>query len=69
MIAQWPLKCIRCYESNSNGQFILEAGRIAPMGDGVYVFNTRTGEDNAMYDLLDKYVLAATAALKVCIPI
>ncbi|XP_064616938.1 uncharacterized protein LOC135480937 [Liolophura sinensis] len=64
VLAQWPLKCIRCYESNSNGQFILEAGRIAPMGDGVYVFNTRPGEDNAMYDLLDKYVLAATAALK-----
>ena len=57
MLAQWPLKSIRCYESSGGGQLSIEAGRVAPMGDGLYIFQTRPGDANGIYDLLDQYVM------------
>ena len=30
---------------------------MAPMGEGVYVFECRPQEDNVTYDLLDKYIM------------
>ncbi|KAL5012039.1 hypothetical protein ScPMuIL_010590 [Solemya velum] len=59
VLSQWPLKSIRCYESTGTGHFTLEAGRVAPMGDGLYVFTTDPGQDNAIYDTLDQYVIDA----------
>ncbi|WAR30509.1 hypothetical protein MAR_033051 [Mya arenaria] len=59
VLAQWPLKSVRSYESSERGQLSLEAGRVAPMGDGVYVFHTEHGVDNTLYDLIDRYVLDA----------
>ncbi|KAL4219106.1 hypothetical protein ACF0H5_021689 [Mactra antiquata] len=59
VLAQWPLKSIRSYESSEGGQILLEAGRVAPMGDGMYVFNTERRGDHEIYDLIDRYVLDA----------
>lgn len=59
MLAQWPLKSVRSYESSEQGQLSLEAGRVAPMGDGMYIYSTEVGSDNQMYDLIDRYVLDA----------
>ncbi|XP_041368359.1 uncharacterized protein LOC121382805 isoform X2 [Gigantopelta aegis] len=57
IIAQWPIKSIRCYESSGQGQLTIEAGRVAPMGEGVYIFQCQAQEDNDVYDLLDKYIM------------
>lgn len=57
VLAQWPLKSIRCYESSGTCQLSIEAGRVAPMGDGLYIFQTRPGDANGIYDLLDQYVM------------
>ena len=57
VLAQWPLKSIRCYESSGGGQLSIEAGRVAPMGDGLYIFQTRPGDANGIYDLLDQYIM------------
>lgn len=64
VLAQWPLKSIRCYESSCQGQFTLEAGRIAPMGDGLYIFNTHPGQDDELYDLLDQHVVNALQKIR-----
>ncbi|GAB1607655.1 dual specificity protein kinase splA-like isoform X1 [Argonauta hians] len=64
VLAQWPLKSIRCYESSCQGQFSLEAGRVAPMGDGLYIFNTQPGDDDRLYDLLDKHVINALQKIR-----
>lgn len=64
ILAQWPLKSIRCYESSCQGQFSLEAGRIAPMGDGLYLFNTQLGKDDQLYDLLDHHVVNALQKIR-----
>ncbi|XP_050389748.1 uncharacterized protein LOC126808816 [Patella vulgata] len=57
VLAQWPLKSIRCFESSGFGQLTLEAGRVAPMGEGIYNFQCRNGEDIKIYDILDKYIV------------
>ncbi|ESO92723.1 hypothetical protein LOTGIDRAFT_232871 [Lottia gigantea] len=57
VLAQWPLKSIRCFESSGFGQLTLEAGRVAPMGEGVYNFQCLTGDDNEIYDILDQYIV------------
>ncbi|XP_067662308.1 uncharacterized protein [Haliotis asinina] len=57
IIAQWPIKSIRCYESSGRGLLTLEAGRVAPMGEGIYLFQTQPGDDSSMYDLLDRYIM------------
>ncbi|XP_077986901.1 uncharacterized protein LOC144441216 [Glandiceps talaboti] len=55
LIGQWPLKCIRSFESSDDGRFTFEAGRCSPMGEGEYTFCTQKDQDNAMYDLIDNY--------------
>ncbi|XP_071096362.1 uncharacterized protein [Haliotis cracherodii] len=57
IVAQWPIKSIRCYESSGRGLLTLEAGRVAPMGEGIYMFQTQPGDDSSMYDLLDRYIM------------
>lgn len=61
VLSQWPLKCIKFYESTGMGQFGFETGRQSPSGEGKYFFNTRHGQDNQIYDLLDRYVMEADA--------
>ena len=40
-IARWPISCIRRYGVNLEGDvFVLEAGRKAPEGEGVFAFRT-----------------------------
>lgn len=65
VLAQWPLKSIRYFEAAGNGQFMLEAGRIAPMGDGTYIFHTEGGKDNFAYDLLDQRIVDALTKMQV----
>jgi len=48
------------------GQFGFETGRQSPSGLGKYFFNTRAGQDNQVYDLLDRYVMEADAFKQVC---
>jgi hypothetical protein len=51
---QWPLSCIRKYGSNNKGTlFIIEAGRRAPQGEGMYAF--RTKEADEMRKRIDHY--------------
>ncbi|XP_062579648.1 AF4/FMR2 family member 4-like [Saccostrea cucullata] len=59
VLAQWPLKSVRYFEAGGQGKFMLEAGRVAPMGDGMYVFQTQKGKDNYIYDLLDQHIVNA----------
>ena len=65
VLAQWPLKSIRSYESSEQGQLSIEAGRVAPMGDGLYIYRTEPGDDNLIYDLIDRYVLDALEQVQV----
>ena len=65
VLAQWPMKSIRCYESSGNGQLSLEAGRVAPMGDGLYIFQLKPGDDNVIYDLIDQYVMDTVGRVQV----
>ncbi|KAL3871671.1 hypothetical protein ACJMK2_039655 [Sinanodonta woodiana] len=57
VLAQWPLKSIRSYESSGQGSLVLDIGRVAPMGDGQYIFHADSGQDDKIYDLIDKYVM------------
>ncbi|XP_033098333.1 uncharacterized protein LOC117102208 [Anneissia japonica] len=68
VISQWPLKCVRGFESSDDGKFKFDAGRNSPMGQGKYLFNTKPGEDNKMFDLLDEYTTAAAQAEKIASP-
>ena len=58
VVAQWPLTTIRTYESADNNEFTFEAGRRAPMGQGIYTFITAQGEDNRLFDAIDEYASA-----------
>lgn len=58
ILAMWPLKTIRNYESSQQCQFSIEAGRRAPMGQGVFVFNTNIGQDEEMFSVVDAFVTA-----------
>ena len=64
ILAEWPLKCLRRY-SCDNGQFQFEAGRKAPLGEGIYGFLTNEEED--MFDVLD-YLVKSTAGQLVTMP-
>uniref|UniRef100_A0A2C9M0A2 IRS-type PTB domain-containing protein n=1 Tax=Biomphalaria glabrata TaxID=6526 RepID=A0A2C9M0A2_BIOGL len=57
LLAQWPLKSIRYYEVPAPGHFNIEAGRVAPMGEGLFQFKTQGGEEDFMYDLVDSYIV------------
>ncbi|XP_076091354.1 uncharacterized protein LOC143063232 [Mytilus galloprovincialis] len=63
VLAQWPLKSIRYFEGGKN-QFMLEAGRVAPMGDGTYIFHTEDGKENYAYDLLDQRIVDALTKMQ-----
>ncbi|CAG2192743.1 unnamed protein product [Mytilus edulis] len=63
VLAQWPLKSIRYFEGVKN-QFMLEAGRVAPMGDGTYIFHTEDGKENYAYDLLDQRIVDALTKMQ-----
>ena len=65
VLAQWPLKSVRYFEASGHGKFMLEAGRVAPMGDGMYVFQTQKGKDNYIYDLLDQHIVNALSKTQV----
>lgn len=55
VLAQWPLTTIRNYESMDRCEFSFEAGRRSPMGEGKYSFYTLPGEDNRIFDTIDKF--------------
>ena len=61
------MKTIKSYESTGRGHFAFEAGRSAPMGEGLYSFRTRVTQDVFMYDTLDKYVMEAAGLREVII--
>ena len=65
VLAQWPLKSVRYYESSGQGQFTIETGTVAPMGDGVYNFHTLPGLDNRLYDAVDHFVINTLDRVKV----
>ena len=65
VLAWWPIKTIKWYESLSRQQFNLEAGPRAPMGEGVYVFKTRGDQDNQIFDQLDTFVMEAAGLCQV----
>lgn len=47
-----------------NFRLVIEAGRCAPLGEGVYSFRTRENDDNVLFDLFDHYT--TTATVEVC---
>ena len=55
VLSQWPLTTIRNYECTDNNEFVFEAGRKSPMGEGKYEFLTNNAEDNAIFDQLDHF--------------
>lgn len=55
MLSQWPLTTIRNYECTDNNEFVFEAGRKSPMGEGKYNFHTTNSEDNDIFDQLDRF--------------
>ena len=57
VLTQWPLSCIKLYDGEMRGQFLIETGKNAPAGMGKYIFNTRHDEHKTMYDLMDAYVM------------
>jgi len=57
VLIQWPLSCIKLYDGEIRGQFMIETGNNAPTGAGKFVFNTRLEQNKTIYDLLDAYVM------------
>ena len=66
ILAMWPLKTIRNYEDSGHSEFTIEAGRRAPMGEGLYRFQTNVGIDREMFNVVDAFV-AALLDEKACI--
>ena len=58
VLAQWPLTTVRSYEAVDANEFIFEAGRASPMGEGKYNFFTQNGDDNKIFDVIDNYASA-----------
>lgn len=58
VLAQWPLTTIRNYEALDSNEFIFEAGRASPMGEGKYNFVTCNGDDNKIFDVIDSFASA-----------
>ncbi|KAF6018154.1 hypothetical protein EB796_023544 [Bugula neritina] len=56
IVAQWPLNSVRNFETVGDGCFRIEAGRRSPMGEGVYMFETKQNENDVIYHLMDKYI-------------
>lgn len=61
IVAQWPLRCIRTYECTGRGRFTLETGSHSSTGCGNFVFSTRPGQDNMLYDRIDAFINEMTA--------
>ncbi|XP_039248579.2 uncharacterized protein LOC120326374 isoform X1 [Styela clava] len=55
VVCVWPFETIRSYASDDDRRLVIEAGRCAPLGDGVYSFRTRENDDNVIFDLFDHY--------------
>ncbi|XP_028395022.1 uncharacterized protein LOC114519145 isoform X2 [Dendronephthya gigantea] len=55
VLSQWPLTTIRNYECTDSNEFVFEAGRKSPMGEGKYELLTTNSEDNLIFDQLDHY--------------
>eukprot|EP00058_Branchiostoma_floridae_P002686 XP_002588174.1 hypothetical protein BRAFLDRAFT_68813 [Branchiostoma floridae] len=53
---EWPLKSLRSYGAEDDGRFSFEAGRQAPMGQGVYVFHTHPGQEVSIDAQVDTFV-------------
>jgi len=66
ILAMWPIKTIRNYEDSGHSEFTIEAGRKAPMGEGLYQFQTNAGQDRDMFNVIDSFV-AAILDEKACI--
>lgn len=62
VLALWPLDTIRNYECTGIQQFIFEAGRRSPMGEGKYAFFTYEQDDQAMFNVIDIFVSARLEA-------
>ena len=62
VLALWPLDTIRNYECTGFQQFIFEAGRRSPMGEGKYAFFTYEGDDQNMFHVIDVFVSARLEA-------
>ena len=58
ILAMWPIKTIRNYETTNQCEFTIEAGRKSPMGEGVYNFYTNVGQDREMFAVIDNFVAA-----------
>ncbi|XP_066293749.1 uncharacterized protein [Branchiostoma lanceolatum] len=56
VLAQWPLKSLRSYGAEDDGKFSFEAGRQAPMGQGVYMFITHPGQEISIDTQVDMFV-------------
>ena len=41
-----------------SNEFIFEAGRASPMGEGKYNFFTHNGDDNKIFDVIDSFASA-----------
>lgn len=60
VVCVWPFEAIRSYATDDDRRLVLEAGRCAPLGEGVYSFRTRENDDNVLFDLFDHYTTTAT---------
>ncbi|XP_012556879.2 uncharacterized protein LOC100212589 [Hydra vulgaris] len=56
ILSMWPLTTIRNYEFSGQCIFSIEAGRKAPMGEGLFTFYTNIGEDIEMFNTIDNFV-------------
>lgn len=59
VVCVWPFPAIRSYASDDDRRLVIEAGRCAPLGEGVYSFRTRENDDNVLFDLFDHYIAQA----------
>lgn len=64
VLSQWPLTTIRNFECTDNNEFMFEAGRKSPMGEGKYKFSTYNNEDNAIFDRIDHYTTMRARRIK-----
>ena len=56
VLAMWPLKSIKSYESSGRGQITIDTGRSSPAGEGAFTFKTRVGQDDMIYNAIDNFV-------------
>lgn len=55
-VTRWPITCIRRYGVNLEGDvFVLEAGRNAPEGEGIFAFRTEGNQACEIRQRVDYY--------------